>query len=382
MKHLPYGIIYGVLWIGMFSSCAYKTDRKGTADGITWALSYSGEAGNYILTKEEIFHQHSRTTKGGSTIISGAVSIRFTSYDAASGEIVSRWVAGKKQQKNAEFLGYTGNKLWFYSVQKALSFHARDPRTLQVVSTKEDLFSADPGLAKRISEPGYNDIDQYTGFDPWSERIIMTDLSGQVFWMDLVTGKVENTAVKPHTYFSAAASATDASITPGHYFSMQGELRKKTAKNGVEMPGEDSFLEGVILLEKDPQRCITYTKTFSDSLPGIPEHNLLQTYLLGLDSNVIYVEHAANTTDTAALCISRIHIGASGSKTEWTVTVPGIYFYISRMSGQPLLKKQVGSGDPSFQWYGINGNVLTGIRMLHIFGIELTTGKLMYIRRL
>ena len=38
------------------------------------------------------------------------------------------------------------------------------------------------------------------------------------------------------------------------------------------------------------------------------------------------------------------------------------------------------SGNPQFryEWYGVEGNVLVGIKMLFAFGIDINTGKLLW----
>ena len=60
--------------------------------------------------------------------------------------------------------------------------------------------------------------------------------------------------------------------------------------------------------------------------------------------------------------------------------VPQIYFDPSKGIKSNRMAGVFKSGNPQFRydWYGIEGNVLVATKMLFAFGIDITTGKLLW----
>jgi hypothetical protein len=109
----------------------------------------------------------------------------------------------------------------------------------------------------------------------------------------------------------------------------------------------------------------------------------LSNVVLG-DSNTVYIIQANDVTDTAALLITKVHISNNECKTEWTTLVPGIYFDPSKGIAKNPMKDVFKAGKPEFdyEWYGMQGDVLSGIKMLFSFGIDTHTGKLLWKQQL
>lgn len=106
---------------------------------------------------------------------------------------------------------------------------------------------------------------------------------------------------------------------------------------------------------------------------------------IGEDTSSVYIIHANNTTDTSSILVSRLLLGKDGMLTNsWTVLLPRIFYHPSKAIQTGSFKKVFSSGNPrwDYEWYGIAGNTLVGIKMLHSFGINTETGEVKWIRRL
>ncbi len=70
--------------------------------------------------------------------------------------------------------------------------------------------------------------------------------------------------------------------------------------------------------------------------------------------------------------------------TQWTTLVPHICFNPSDGIKIGPFKHAFKSGNPNFnyEWYGMEGNILVGIKMLFAFGIDVSTGKLLWKQQL
>ena len=102
--------------------------------------------------------------------------------------------------------------------------------------------------------------------------------------------------------------------------------------------------------------------------------------VLGCDSNIIYVMHANNLSDTSSLLISKIQFQNGRFSTVWTTLVPQIYFDPAKGIKRDALGDVFRSGSPEFryEWYATQGNILCGIKMLFAFAIDVQTGKLLW----
>ena len=110
----------------------------------------------------------------------------------------------------------------------------------------------------------------------------------------------------------------------------------------------------------------------------------LNDIVLAQDTNTLYILHAKDLTDTTSILISKINITGNKAVTLWTTAVPQIYFDPSKAIKKGGMSNVFKSGNPDFDYesYSIEGNVLTGIKMLFAFGIDINTGKLLWKEQL
>jgi hypothetical protein len=106
--------------------------------------------------------------------------------------------------------------------------------------------------------------------------------------------------------------------------------------------------------------------------------------ILGCDSNTIYIMHANNLSDTSSLLISELKFNTNEFAVQWTTLVPKIYFDTQKGIKKDPMSGVFKAGDPQFgfEWYGIEENILVGIKMLFAFAIDAQTGKLLWKRQL
>src|SRR5687768_6008398 len=125
----------------LFSSCFHKDVMNDRADDVEESFIYKGKDGTYIITKEEIFQATSKKSSGGFTQISGYAEYRISSYDLETGNLNGRAELGEGMEEAFTILGATEGKLWIYSIDPDLGFHARDPKTLEILTDEKTLLA-------------------------------------------------------------------------------------------------------------------------------------------------------------------------------------------------------------------------------------------------
>lgn len=428
------------------SSCFYKSDKKGKADDVKEVVIYRGSGGPLIITKEEVFHASSKSSGGGVTYIVGQARYRYTTYDPETGIKVARFVAGSPKEKECTYLGQTDGHLWFFSVHKSLLLHSRDPRTLQVKTTYSDIVEKNPQLKDQLSQPDWPSVRTYFGWDPSSGSIILSTLSGDYFLMHPENLSLTPVKEGPDFRSGHGPLSSDIYLTMRHRFRLDGQLKKSIVSytdrdgersreqylNGTFIHNENA-LESEAYMQKVSMAvlnqlidslhiiCSEQSKTsalcsqldtlqqdFSsyeneiDNLMRQGRHDIRWWYAvrnqfsqirnlhsinvnIGDDTSCVYIIHANNTTDTSSILVSRLRLEKDGMLTNaWTVLLPRIFYHPSKAIQTGDFKKVFSSGNPqwNYEWYGIAGNTLVGVKMLHSFGINTETGEVKWIRRL
>ncbi|HMC99657.1 MAG TPA: hypothetical protein VKH37_05875 [Ferruginibacter sp.] len=430
MKRLSYLLIAMLL-----SSCFSKSNKTGAADDVTHSMICHTANGDFLITHEEIFHATSKSSGPSGTFISGYGDFRYTIRNLQTGEQVTRLVTGDRDEDIVP-IGYDGKQLWCYGVKKSVGLHARNPSTMEISIDREKLETENPFLKNSMSTPKVYEAPQYYSFDPLQGSVTLTDLQGNFYQLDPSTLKA--TATKKRSTFNerfSSAHSTTAYRWLDNYVSMRGDMRKQIDIDR-NVKNEDSYLNGEILLEQNTahlslvgkkmmsayDESINQLQRSSDSLlnlyPALKDER--QAYLtikdyhipsryseikrvldrkeegassttdailrhftnmvLGCDSNVLYIHHANNLTDTSSTLITKTIIKNGVSSPQWTTVIPDIYFEPSKGIKRNPRSEVFKSGNPKFdfEWFGIEGNVLVGIKMLFAFGIDTNTGKLLW----
>ena len=423
----------------LLASCFNKSNKTGSADNVAHSFICHTPTGDYFITHEEIFHATSKSSGSTGTFISGYADYRYTVRNIQTGEQVARVVTGDRDEDLAP-IGYDGKQLWCYSADKSVGLHARDPTSMQVTIKREQVETINPFLKNTMNAPKIYETPQFYMYDPVTNSIVLTDIQGNFFSLDPTTLKASPVKTKPafRNNFSHAHS-TNAYRWVDMNISLSGEIRKQI-DFGRDKKSEDSYLNGEIILEQNTKRLSAIAATvieennketarlrqrvdsfltlypvlkderhayltikdyripsrFSelrselerrkrDSSSSINEVvRDLDRIVLGGDSNYIYIIHANNLTDTSSVLITKTALKDNVSNPLWTTLVPQIYFDPSKGIKRNRMSEVFKSGNPqfSYEWYGVEGNVFVGIKMLFAFGIDVTTGKLLWKQQL
>lgn len=370
------------------TSCFHKSDKTGTADDIENALTCHTPKGDFLVTHDEVFHATSKSTGTRGTFISGYEHFRYTVYDLKTGAQVTRLVLGKMEE-DMKPLYFDGKQIWFYGADKKMGLHARDAATLNTSVQQEEIEKRNPAIANQLATPKINEAAQFYSYDPLSNQIVVTDVQGNLFGIDPAT-LLANPLTKK-TSFSAFFNQPNSDRAYrglNDFFSLSGGSRKLI--NMGDKKSKESFLNAKILLEQDVRHLSALSLLLKKGDPkdsvirNVQMFQDLSQMILGCDSNTIYIMHANNLSDTSSLLISELKFIKNEFALQWTTLVPQIYFDTQKGIKKDPMSDVFKAGDPQFrfEWYGLEDNILVGIKMLFAFAIDVQTGKLLWKQQL
>lgn len=191
-------ILYSVMIIASVSFLSCNIMKKNLMEDIAddikeVVISRSGDE-YFVVAKEEIFQATSKSDNGGIRHITGYDEYRISSYDLNTGRLSARVALGDREDNTCSFLGETGGKLWYKSVDKNLGFHAREPKNLSVVISQDKITEVNPFLKDNLSQPDWNSISTYYGFDEEKNMPMVSDNSGFVYYINPETLIAEKTS--------------------------------------------------------------------------------------------------------------------------------------------------------------------------------------------
>ena len=238
-----------IIFAALICSCnPMKKDlMKDRADDVKEVIVSKNNDGVFLVIKEEVFQAVSKSDQGGFRRISGYTEDRISSYDINTGTLVKRVVLGEREENQCLFLGEINGKLWYKSVNKKLGVHARDPKTLDVIVSQEDIISANPFFAGNLSQPEWNTVQRFYGFDVLKIAPMVSDNSGYVYYIDPVSLKAEKTTESIKSFeFDNNCISTSMNIDANTGINLQGSPRNNLSYAGRDIK-EPSFLDGNFL---------------------------------------------------------------------------------------------------------------------------------------
>ncbi len=220
---------------------------KDRADDIKEVIVSKNSEGVFVVIKEEVFQAVSKSDQGGFRRISGYTENRISSYDINTGKLIKRIVLGEREESECAFLGETNGKLWYKSVDANLGFHAKDPKTLEVIISQEDIIKTNPFLANNLSKPEWNSIQKYYGFDVMKMKPMVSDNAGYVYYIDPVSLKAEKTSKSIKSFdFDNTCTSSSMKIDANASIYLQGSPRNYINYFSKDIK-EPSFLKGDFL---------------------------------------------------------------------------------------------------------------------------------------
>ena len=224
-----------------------KNVMEDKADNISEFLIAESNGEYFLISKEEIFQATSKSDNNGIRQITGFTEYRLSSYDVNSGQLVKRIEFGDRKTGECKLLGYTKGLLWYKSVDPVLGFHARDPKTLDLVIPQDKITEINPFLKGNLSQPEWNSIRNYYGFNSQINMPVVSDNSGFLFTIDPVSLKAEKTDERLEEYkYDNRCLSSSMKISPNVMVSLKGSPRNYPDISGKEFK-DISFLNGEII---------------------------------------------------------------------------------------------------------------------------------------
>jgi hypothetical protein len=393
-------IVYCLLMATFFplAGCFHKDNKTGSTDNVEDLYIYTGSEGSFIILKETVFHVTSKKRGGGMNVTTGSSTVRLSNYDLATGKLVSRVVIGDLHTKSLQFLGMTANKLWFFSMEKDKGLHSRDPKSLEVLETQEQLAARTAALKQSVREIKFYEVPKYYGFDHDSRRIIYTDISGNKFLFDPVSGQTTATDMRIESRnFSLRFTSSSAYAGYNNTINLQGDKRK-TVHDGKNKPANLSFLEGEFIMASLPERkaelkqwMLTdleknrsrfgYERDYTSAINTVQEGRAYHIAITDSTLRNYYILHQTSISDSAKVMFSKIQVSDDAKLSLlWETTVASIYREPERAEKMGSFEELFAKGNPQLKtmWADKVGDRLVFIFNLRTICIDTNTGKILW----
>lgn len=401
-----------------------KNVMEDKADNIE-EFVIAGSNGEYcLISKEEIFQATSKSDNNGIRQFTGYVEFRLSSYDLNTGQLNKRIELGDRKTGECKFLGYTKGLLWYKSVDPALGFHARDPKSLDVIITQDKITEVNPFLKGNLSQPEWNSIGKYYGFDINKNEPVVSDNSGFLYLIDPVSLKAEKTEERLEVFkFDNRCLSSSMRLSPNVMISLKGSPR-----NYIELSSKEykdiSFLNGELIessVQSDPS--ITeneYLKPVYDEIKGyelqidsikklLSENSPVKKYferdiqnlerkikfandkvkraadkesfLIKTEDNCIFIYSQTDVTDRSKVLISKIKIDKDSELTQiWESELSNIYVDPEKGMDRSSFDVVFSKGNPNFRTKRalMGDGKLIFMSMLRAVCIDIESGKILW----
>lgn len=422
----------------LLSSCnpLKKDVMKDIADDIKETVIIDSENGQFLVVQEEVFQATSKSDKGGFRQITGYNENRITSYDLNTGQISKRIKIGEPRENEIVFLGKADGKLWYKSINPELGFHAREPRSLEVVVTQEKFTEVNPFLKNNLSLPEWNSITRYYGFNVEKGMPLVTDKAGFIYEVDPVSLKAEKMSGSIEQFdFDNSCTSSSISIDPNNNVYLKGSPRVFIDYRNKEIK-EPSFLKGEFLMSSNilsPQeanqnflnpyrdeiqtykreidslnelinaidttsgsdreklksrwevhnalRNINYAKDRIVSVEKQMKMNDEQSYSLITGDNCVFVMSQTDVTDQAKIIISKVKLNSDSTvNLVWQTEIKDVYRDPDKGLDRSSFEVVFSKGSPNFRTMrAISGNgKLIFAFMLKATCIDIESGRILW----
>ncbi len=175
----------------MLTGCFKKNVMDDDADDVEEVVIANVGGENILVSKESIFQATSKSSKQGIRTTTGYAEYRLSSYNLNTGELIKRIELGERDDDYHYFLGNTNGKLWYFSMNEEVGLHARDPKTLDIIVTQNQITDVNPFLKNNFPKVKWYELRKYFGYNYEKSLPMVTDNSGYVYSLDPVSLKAE-----------------------------------------------------------------------------------------------------------------------------------------------------------------------------------------------
>lgn len=228
-----------------------KDVMEDRADEVDEVIIAESDGTRYLVIKEKIFQATSKSDNHGIRTVTGYDEYRISSYDLATGKLVKRIELGEREEGYTLFLGETKGKLWYKSINKEIGLHARDPKTLEIIVSQEKIINENPFLKGNLSEPEWNQMMRFYGFDFYEGKVMVTDNKGFVYYLDPESLKAEKTteSIKDFDYDNTPTTGS-VYLDDRNSISLTGNPREHIRFSSIE-DKNITFLHGDFLVSSN-----------------------------------------------------------------------------------------------------------------------------------
>jgi len=401
-----------------------KNVMKDKADNISEFLIAESDGEYFLISKEEIFQATSKSDNNGIRQITGFTEYRLSAYDLNSAQLIKRIEFGDRKTGECKLLGYTKGLLWYKSVDPVLGFHARDPKTLDVIITQDMITEVNPFLKGNLSQPEWNSIRNYYGFNSQKNMPVVSDNSGFLFTIDPVSLKAEKTDERLEEYkYDNSCLSSSVKISPNVNLSLKGSPRNHPELSGREFK-DISFLKGEIIESSvliDPSvsskeflaplyKEIREYELQIDSIKKLINNNTANTkfaerniqnlerkishandkikresgkesFSLVTDDGCIFIYSQTDVTDQSKVLISKIKIKDESGMTQiWQSELGNIFVDPEKGMDRSSFDVVFSKGNPDFRTKRavMGDGKLVIMSMLRAVCIDVDTGKILW----
>lgn len=428
--------LFVLVFLGfILTGCFKKNVMEDDADDVEEVV-IANAGGEYVLvSKESIFQATSKSSKQGIRTTTGYAEYRMSSYDLKTGELLKRIELGERDENYHYFLGNTDGKLWYFSMDEKTGLHARDPKTLEIKVTQEQITNVNPFLKNNFPKVKWYELRRYFGYDYSRGIPMITDNAGFVYSLDPVSLKAEKqTGSIDHFEYDKSTQSTSISINSNLNVTLSGEPRKHIRIGNKDF--EDvSFLKGEYLqssgiipfkdiypeyfapilqeIEKknkyidslntliDEQKDETdiwkirttdrmkeYVKRAQDDLKRLNEkyqreNGKKENVVAGKDKG-FFIIHNTSASDTAKVLITKVIFDAENKSAAyaWTTLLQNIFAEPDKVFEKGGFDYVFSKGSPNLRTKRViyADNKLVYISMLKAVCIDMNTGGILWER--
>ena len=348
--------IFGLLLIlllgfGWCPAYHYWDNRSGTASEVDQILLIEQGRTSVLVSVEKVFHTTRIKSSGSITVRGGYDTWRLTALDATTGTKIAREVIGDRDERIG-LLGSIGEDVWCFSYDPAIGLHARNPRTLAIITTANDLFKE--GIpAGLIQEPGT--LSGSYDIDSTGRFLVAATDDGRFLVIDPATSKAtplpRNPRGNSHDPFAEPLSRSMKN-RDGTSYVLRGQPRQEILSDRAQLGNPISV---------DP----TVTFLSASFLIARSAEN-------GRDENIdssgpLYILHRERIGDDAGWMLSRVHID-TGIAVDWNI----------KLERDPEEDRHT---DRKVHLATLHGDMLVLVLGTWGYGVDVKTGKMRWVYR-
>lgn len=428
-----YNLFILLIFVILFTGCFKKNVMDDDADDIEEIVIANVGGEKILVSKESIFQATSKSSKGGIRTTTGYSEYRLSSYNLSTGELLKRIELGERDDDYLYFLGNTDGKLWYYSQNEKVGLHARDPKTLDIVVSQDQILNVNPFLKGNFPKVKWYELRKYFGYDYVKNIPIVSDNSGIIYSLDPITFKTEKRSGSMSNYkYEESTQSTSMNLDKGLHASLTGEPRKHLqigSKNFEEadfLKGEFLFSSGVVpAKEIYPDYFAPILKEIEKKQRAIDSLNTLieeqkdetdmwkarkvermrervkyeQSDLENENNKLIkagdekinlvisrdkgfFIIHSTTASDTAKVLISKVRFNTEDKSASfmWTTLLPNIFYEPDKVYEKGSFDYVFSKGSPNLRTKRViySDDKLVFISMLKAVCIDMNTGSILW----